>query len=148
MLVRAAMSEMAAVFWGSAKMPFSLMLCPRNVTCLLLNSHFSALRVTPAFWIHSNAPLSHLSHSGPFPKLGCHQWVKELHWAHQVWRWFVPGSVEVSMLIESARICCWHLASWRQQHAPESWARVSSTWGERCVSQSMLSLKGFRLTQM
>ena len=111
------MSEMAAVFWGSAKMSFSLMKRPRNVTCLLLNSHFLALRVTST---SEFTPMQHWvachTSSGPFPKLGCHQWGKGLHWAHQIWRWFVSGSVEMSLLIKSARTRCWHLAGWRQQH--------------------------------
>ena len=36
MLVGAAMSVMAAVFWGSAEMPFLLMKCPRNACDLPL----------------------------------------------------------------------------------------------------------------
>ena len=41
-------SAIAFTLSGSTSIPFELMTCPRNLTCLVLNTHLSRLSVTPA----------------------------------------------------------------------------------------------------
>lgn len=46
-------SRITNVFSGSAFMPFPSITCPRNLTLLHVNSHFSGLSVAPAFFLNS-----------------------------------------------------------------------------------------------
>ena len=46
-----AISTIADVLSGSARIPFLSMMCPKNLTLLCLNLHLSGFNVTPADWI-------------------------------------------------------------------------------------------------
>ena len=155
-------------------MPLLLMTCPRNVTCLLLNSHLSALRITPAFWIRSSAVLSLSSCSfWSCPKIRTSSMRQRTPLSPSsmalILFWKCSGALEIpngSLLKQyfpngvmkvvrcqevSANGICQKLllaSSLLKTAAPESWARVLSTWGKGCVSRSTLSLRGFRSTQM
>ena len=60
-LVGAFISTIVDIFSGSALIPFSSMMCPKNFSCFFLNSHLSGLRVAPADWIRLSTPVSHSS---------------------------------------------------------------------------------------
>lgn len=169
--VGAFISRMAAVLSGSARIPSWSMWWPRNLRLVLLNSHFSGLRVTPAAAILSSAAnrrwsCSSLSRPNTRTSL-IRQSTQSRPWRMEfirLWKSFgaldIPkGSLLKQYLLDGVMkvvrrqelgesgICQNPLlaSSLVNSLAPVSWANVSSTLG---TSHSMPWLSGLRLTQI
>ena len=70
----------ADILSGSAMMPCSLMMCPRNFTLFCRKEHFALFRVTPAASIRSSTAASLVSCSTlVFPWIRHHQLDTRLH---------------------------------------------------------------------
>ena len=60
-LVGAGIRRSAAVFWGSAEIPWLLTVCPKNCTLGLQKEHLAVFSVTPRFSNLSRTAFNHES---------------------------------------------------------------------------------------
>ena len=161
---------MAFVLSGSALTPVQLMMCPRNLTVVLFNSHLLGLSVTWA-WADSSRFSTLVSHSrcsrSSFPNTSMSSiwqtapsrpkmWFTCLSnisgalkipngtcWKHtcqKVWWRLLAG--EISLIVESATL------SFVNRAAPDNCASASSTLGIGWVSLIALSLSAFKSIHM
>ena len=165
---------MALSFFASARIPVLLMTCPRNVTQLCENWHFSMFSVSPASWSRWRTLLRCSSCSSwvlPWTRISSTMHTTPLTPSRisDIRRWKCSGAMVipkgsrwkqnlphgvmkvVSRADSGARGICQNpelASSLVNTLAPPSWARVGSTAGSGCFSLHTLWFGWVRSTQI